>query len=62
MWSLILYFLFGIGQPSNSQPGAGTSTVQTADAPPVDPGDNGGKRARQFHLGHQNHNKYTNGR
>ncbi len=43
MWSLILYFLFGIGQPSNSQPGAGTSTVQTADAPPVDPGDNGGE-------------------
>lgn len=43
MWSLILYFLFGIGQPSNSQPGAGTSTVQTADAHPVDPGDNGGE-------------------
>ncbi|MNK09262.1 hypothetical protein D3C87_272180 [compost metagenome] len=43
MWSLILYFLFGIGQPSNSQPGAGTPTVQTADAPPVDPGDNGGE-------------------
>ncbi|WP_286775384.1 MULTISPECIES: hypothetical protein [Sphingobacterium] len=43
MGSLILYFLFGIGQPSNSQPGAGTSTVQTADAPPVDPGDNGGE-------------------
>ncbi|WP_294185828.1 hypothetical protein [uncultured Sphingobacterium sp.] len=44
MWSLILYFLFGIGQPSNSQPSAGTPTVQTADTPPpVDPGDNGGE-------------------
>ncbi|WP_333889270.1 hypothetical protein [Sphingobacterium siyangense] len=41
MWSLILYFLFGIGQPSNSQPGAGTPTVQTADTPPPNPGDDG---------------------
>ncbi|WP_153846595.1 hypothetical protein [Sphingobacterium paramultivorum] len=40
MWSLILYFLFGIGQPSNAQPSAGTPTVQTADTdqPPTDPG------------------------
>ncbi|MDR0262580.1 MAG: hypothetical protein LBJ04_05075 [Sphingobacterium sp.] len=39
MWSLILYFLFGIGQPSNSQPSAGTPTVQTAHTPPpTDPG------------------------
>ncbi|GAA4168292.1 hypothetical protein [Sphingobacterium ginsenosidimutans] len=30
MWSLILYFLFGIGQPSNSQPSAGAPTVQSA--------------------------------
>ncbi len=44
MWSLILYFLFGIGQPSNSQPNTGAPTVQTADAtPPVDPGDTGGE-------------------
>ncbi|MFA4976186.1 hypothetical protein [Sphingobacterium siyangense] len=41
MWSLILYFLFGIGQPSNSQPSAGTPTVQTADTPPPNPGDDG---------------------
>lgn len=43
MWSLILYFLLGIGQPSNAQPSAGTPTVQSADAPPTDPGDNGGE-------------------
>ncbi|MGJ1410156.1 hypothetical protein ACR78Z_10805 [Sphingobacterium thalpophilum] len=44
MWSLILYFLFGIGQPSNSQPNSNTPTVQTADAdePPAD-GDGGDK-------------------
>ncbi|CAM3646129.1 hypothetical protein [Sphingobacterium prati] len=42
MWSLILYFLFGIGQPSNSQPNTGTPTVQTADEPPAD-GDGGDK-------------------
>lgn len=35
--------MFGIGQPSNSQPGEGAPTVQTANAdePPAD-GDNGG--------------------
>jgi len=45
MWSLILYFLFGIGQPSNAQPSAGTPTVQSADTdqPPTDPGDGGDK-------------------
>jgi len=32
MWSLILYFLFGIGQPSSSQPTQGNPTMmQTAD-------------------------------
>ncbi len=42
MWSLILYFLFGIGQPSNSQPSAGTPTVQTTAVDGEDP-DNGGE-------------------
>ncbi|MGJ1193288.1 MULTISPECIES: hypothetical protein [Sphingobacterium] len=41
MWSLILYFLFGIGQPSNAQQNTGTPTVQTADTPPPNPGDDG---------------------
>ena len=31
MWSLILYFLFGIGQPSNPQPNPEHPTVQTFD-------------------------------
>lgn len=43
MWSLILYFLFGIGQPSNPQPTPEQPTVQTADAPTPGPGDNGGE-------------------
>lgn len=30
MWSLILYFLFGIGQPSNTQQDNNHPTVQTA--------------------------------
>ncbi|MNG79899.1 hypothetical protein D3C87_605900 [compost metagenome] len=43
MISFLLYLLFGIGQPSNSQPNTGAQTVQTADTPPpADPGDNGG--------------------
>ncbi|QRY57292.1 hypothetical protein [Sphingobacterium siyangense] len=42
MWSLILYFLFGIGQPSNAQPSAGTPTVQSADTPPPNPGNDDG--------------------
>ncbi|WP_286859445.1 MULTISPECIES: hypothetical protein [Sphingobacterium] len=38
MWSLILYFLFGIGQPSNGQQGNqnGSTTVQPY-------GDHGGE-------------------
>lgn len=43
MISFLLYLLFGIGQPSNSQPNAGTQTVQTADTPPPNPGDGGDK-------------------
>lgn len=45
MFSLLLYLLFGIGQPSNSQPSTGAPTVQTADTdqPPTDPGDGGDK-------------------
>ncbi|MGJ1414620.1 hypothetical protein [Sphingobacterium multivorum] len=53
MWSLILYFLFGIGQPSNSQPNTGTPTVQTDDPnqPPGtdvdgDGGDKGNPRPK----------------
>jgi hypothetical protein len=40
MWSLILYFLFGIGQPSNSQSNLETAAVQSSEAD--QPGDNGG--------------------
>jgi len=45
MISFLLYLLFGIGQPTNSQPSTGTPTVQTADTdqPPTDPGDGGDK-------------------
>lgn len=43
MISFLLYLLFGIGQPSNSQPSTGTPTVQTADTPPPNPGDGGDK-------------------
>jgi len=40
MWSLILYFLFGIGQAANAQ----TPTVQVAVSSEADqPGDNGGE-------------------
>lgn len=39
MWSLILYFLFGIGQPSNGQFGSEVATNQTTS---VD-GDTGGE-------------------
>ena len=38
MWSLILYFLFGIGQPSNYQPSGSAPTVQSDG-----PGDTGGE-------------------
>ncbi len=44
MWSLILYFLFGIGQPSNSQSSVGIAIVQSTDSNQSDePGDNGGE-------------------
>jgi hypothetical protein len=44
MWSLILYFLFGIGQPSNSQPSVGIEIEQSTDGhQPNEPGDNGGE-------------------
>ncbi|UPZ35874.1 hypothetical protein MUB18_17360 [Sphingobacterium sp. PCS056] len=41
MWSLILYFLFGIGQPSSSQPTPGNPTTMqsTDDGDPNDPND-----------------------
>lgn len=41
MWSIILYFLFGIGQPSSSQPTQGSpETMQTTDdGVPNDGGD-----------------------
>jgi len=44
MWSLILYFLFGIGQPSSSQPTQGNPvTMQsTNDGDPDD--DDGGDK------------------
>lgn len=39
MWSLILYILFGIGQPADAQ----TPTVKAAVSSEADqPGDNGG--------------------
>ncbi len=41
MWSLILYFLFGIGQPSNSQPNPDHSTVQTMGIDDPTDGDGG---------------------
>jgi len=44
MWSLILYFLFGIGQPSSSQPTQGNpATMQTADDGDPNDGDGGDK-------------------
>jgi len=43
MWSLILYFLFGIGQPANINSSGNSSTVSvTADDNPND-GDGGDK-------------------
>ncbi|MEN5231922.1 hypothetical protein [Sphingobacterium faecium] len=44
MWSLILYFLFGIGQPSSSQPTPGNPTTMqsTDDGDPNDPNDGDG--------------------
>ncbi|MDR3009443.1 MAG: hypothetical protein LBV59_16030 [Sphingobacterium sp.] len=43
MWSLILYFLFGIGQPANISSSGNSSTVSvTADDNPND-GDGGDK-------------------
>ncbi|QQD13413.1 hypothetical protein [Sphingobacterium sp. UDSM-2020] len=44
MWSLILYFLFGIGQPSSSQPKQGNPTMMqsTDDGDPNDPNDGDG--------------------
>ncbi|MFD2902549.1 hypothetical protein [Sphingobacterium anhuiense] len=43
MWSLILYFLFGIGQPSSSQPAQGNPTMQTSGYDDPDDGDGGDK-------------------
>ncbi|MBB2951598.1 MULTISPECIES: hypothetical protein [Sphingobacterium] len=44
MWSLILYFLFGIGQPSSSQPTQGNpTTMQTSGYDDPDDGDGGDK-------------------
>ncbi|MDR3009445.1 MAG: hypothetical protein LBV59_16040 [Sphingobacterium sp.] len=43
MWSLILYFLFGVGQPANINSSGNSSTVNvTADDNPND-GDGGDK-------------------
>ncbi|MBB2951614.1 hypothetical protein [Sphingobacterium sp. JUb56] len=44
MWSLILYFLFGIGQPSSSQSIQGNPTTMqsTDDGDPNDPNDGDG--------------------
>jgi len=41
MWSLILYFLFGIGQPSTPQPNH--PTVQASGIDDPTDGDNGGE-------------------
>lgn len=42
MWSLILYFLFGIDQPSSSQPMQGSpATMQTTDDRDPNDGDGG---------------------
>ncbi|MEN5054499.1 hypothetical protein [Sphingobacterium kitahiroshimense] len=42
MWSLILYFLFGIGQPSSLQPTQGNpTTMQTTDDGDPNDGDGG---------------------
>jgi|GEM_PF-933781 len=44
MWSLILYFLFGIGQPSSSQPTQGNPiTMQSTDDGDHNDGDGGDK-------------------
>lgn len=42
MWSLILYFLFGVGSPSNGNHSGnqnGSSSVQTYSIPDSDGGD-----------------------
>lgn len=42
MWSLILYFLFGSGQPSSLQPTQGSpETMQTTDDGVPNDGDGG---------------------
>jgi len=42
MWSLILYFLFGIGQPSSLQPAQGNpTTMQSTDDGDPNDGDGG---------------------
>jgi len=43
MFSLLLYLLFGIGQPSNSQPNPDHSTVHTMGIDDPTDGDGGDK-------------------
>lgn len=43
MWSLILYFLFGIGQPTNVQPTTDNFTIQTTTVDHPNDGDGGDK-------------------
>jgi hypothetical protein len=39
MWSLILYFLFGIGQPANTSSSANSTTVNVTTDDDSDGGD-----------------------
>ncbi|WP_286766891.1 MULTISPECIES: hypothetical protein [Sphingobacterium] len=43
MWSLILYLLFGIGQPANTSPSANSSIVNVTTDDNPDDGDGGDK-------------------
>lgn len=43
MWSIILYFLFGIGQSANTQTTADSFSIQTASMDNTEDGDGGDK-------------------
>jgi hypothetical protein len=43
MWSLILYFLFGVGQPGNINSSGNSSTVNVTTDDTHDDGDGGDK-------------------
>lgn len=43
MWNILLYLLFGIGQPANTQTTVENSTVQISSMDNPDDGDGGDK-------------------